>query len=349
MSGERQHFLPRFLLKGFSSRSVGDQVYVWAARKNAATFEANIANVGVAKDFYGESGQGTIDEAITDTESNFAALIESLRAETQTTPISNATIADFVTHLMIRTKHLRDAFLDSYQHLSDCLLNLMADPASLQQMMNKYIRENPDHIRRGFDNILKKTKLSKKQKMRLSRSISDLATQHILRPTRNIAPLFDELNEVMQERLPAVVKDGHCQALMKAVVPEPRAVEYRKLHWYLITPMDGDMVLGDLGPLTEEMPGNNFRVLPSDPDKIRRIFLPISSRQVVLGTREESAPKVVSKPLNAAIASHSQEFLIGCSRSLVEENFPVLGTRSALITEREMEILRKDLITELRD
>jgi len=247
MSGERQHFLPRFLLKGFSSRNVGDQVYVWAARKNTGAFEANITNVGVAKDFYGESGQGTIDEAITDTESKFAALIESLRAETQTAPISEPTIADFVTHLMIRTKHLRDAFLESSQEMLDCLLSLMAHPASLQKIMDKYIRENPDHIKSKIDNILKKVKISKKQKLRLSRSLSDFAMQHVLSQTYNVAPFFDEFKKVIQERLPVAVKDGHCQALMKAVVPEPRAVEYRKLHWYLITPTDGDMVLGDLG------------------------------------------------------------------------------------------------------
>jgi len=97
------------------------------------------------------------------------------------------------------------------------------------------------------------------------------------------------------------------------------------------------------------MPGNVFRVLPSDPDKISTIYLPISSRYVVVGTREKSAPRVISKALNAVIASHSQEFLIGCSRSLVEGYSRDLGTRSALITEKEMEALMNDLITDLRD
>jgi hypothetical protein len=349
MSGKRQHFLPKFLLKGFSSRNVGDQIYVWAARKNSAVFEPNIDNVGVAGDFYGESGQGTIDEAITDTESKFASLIESLRVETKIVPIREPTIADFVTHLMIRTKHLRDAFLDSSQQLFDCLLNLMADPASLQQMMDKHIRENPDHIKSRIDNILKKVKLSKKRKLRLSRSLSDFATQHVLSHIYNVAPIFDEFRKVNRERLRVAIQDGHCRALMKAVVPEPRAVECRKLCWYLITPTDEDMVLGDLGPLTEEMPGNKFRVLPSDPDKISRIYLPIASRHVVVGTREESAPRFVANVLNGAIARHSQEFLIGCSRSLVEDCSRVLGTRSAFITEHEMEAMMKDLITDLRD
>jgi Protein of unknown function (DUF4238) len=52
MAGERQHFLPRFLLKGFASRQSRQQFYTWVFQKGKEAFETNILNVGLAKNFY---------------------------------------------------------------------------------------------------------------------------------------------------------------------------------------------------------------------------------------------------------------------------------------------------------
>jgi hypothetical protein len=51
MSGERQHFLPRFLLRGFDSRTDGREMYTWVFRREREPFEPNIINVGVSKEF----------------------------------------------------------------------------------------------------------------------------------------------------------------------------------------------------------------------------------------------------------------------------------------------------------
>jgi hypothetical protein len=56
MAGDRQHILPRFLLKGFASRIEGEKIYTWVYPRNSPPVEANIRKVGVEKHFYGKQG-----------------------------------------------------------------------------------------------------------------------------------------------------------------------------------------------------------------------------------------------------------------------------------------------------
>jgi len=46
MAGIRQHILPRFLLKGFASKVVGQEVFTWVYREEGKFFESNIINGG---------------------------------------------------------------------------------------------------------------------------------------------------------------------------------------------------------------------------------------------------------------------------------------------------------------
>jgi len=51
MAGNRHHVIPKFLLKGFTSRIKSNQFYTNVYLGNK-TYESNIINVGVDKDFY---------------------------------------------------------------------------------------------------------------------------------------------------------------------------------------------------------------------------------------------------------------------------------------------------------
>src|SRR2546421_3400407 len=110
MAGKRQHVLPRFLLKGFASRTVGEKVFAWVYRKHGSPFETVIENISVEKHFYGKDGEITADDTITDLESGYAYLIDTLRQQRHGYEIPDSTVSEFVTHLAIRTHHLRESF-----------------------------------------------------------------------------------------------------------------------------------------------------------------------------------------------------------------------------------------------
>ena len=65
MTGTRQHFLPRVLLKGFASRMVKDQTYSLVFQNNKEPYEANITRIAVEKEFYTDSVDVDVDEANT--------------------------------------------------------------------------------------------------------------------------------------------------------------------------------------------------------------------------------------------------------------------------------------------
>jgi Protein of unknown function (DUF4238) len=65
MAGRRQHTIPRFLLKGFASKTAGKEVFLWLYRQDTDAIETNIKNVSAEKDFYGKAGELSVDDQIT--------------------------------------------------------------------------------------------------------------------------------------------------------------------------------------------------------------------------------------------------------------------------------------------
>jgi hypothetical protein len=104
MAGKRQHYLPRFLQKGFSSRQSGKEVYTWVFRKNTKPYETNVINVGSEQYFYGEPEQFKVDDDITKKELQFFPLLEELRSHSSDTDLENRQIKEFIIHLIVRTR-----------------------------------------------------------------------------------------------------------------------------------------------------------------------------------------------------------------------------------------------------
>ncbi len=80
MSGKRHHFIPQFLQRGFASQSTNKDTYTWVYRKGEInSFNANIKNIGLEGYFYAENKETTLDEIITDAETEYAIYVNELR------------------------------------------------------------------------------------------------------------------------------------------------------------------------------------------------------------------------------------------------------------------------------
>ncbi len=51
MAGDRHHYIPQFLQRGFSSHSSGKQFFTWVYRKESKPYNPNIINSGVKQSF----------------------------------------------------------------------------------------------------------------------------------------------------------------------------------------------------------------------------------------------------------------------------------------------------------
>src|SRR5688572_19177912 len=116
MAGQRHHILPRFLLKGFASRTDGQKAFTWVYRKEGDPFEASTRDVGVEKHFYGKAGETDVDGRITAIETQYANLVDDLRTR-KAGEVSHLPVAELVTHLWVRTKHLPDSLRLSSEFL----------------------------------------------------------------------------------------------------------------------------------------------------------------------------------------------------------------------------------------
>lgn len=115
MEPRRHHYLPQFLLRGFASRSKGNDFYAWVFRAgDVPPFEANLKNLAQQRDFHGNPKDSPLENIISSHENKFAPVIEQLRlgiVEEAALP----TIREFVAHLMIRTKNIRAGFAEAAQ------------------------------------------------------------------------------------------------------------------------------------------------------------------------------------------------------------------------------------------
>lgn len=123
MSGNRHHIIPRFLIKGFSTpqnsgkgfsqssketkkKKKNEQFYT-VVHETKHIYPTNINNVFVEKLFYGEKGEANCDDKITEQEKTYSRAINQLRNESKSIPIKDPIFSEFLCHLAMRSRTLR--------------------------------------------------------------------------------------------------------------------------------------------------------------------------------------------------------------------------------------------------
>jgi hypothetical protein len=175
MAGERHHVIQKLLLRGFASRLDGDDAFAWQFRKGSAPKEVNLKHLSVSKHFYGTRDDISADDEITKFEAReISPLIQSLRSQRAATQLRDDRIPQFVAHFMVRTRTLREKFIEGSDYLIDSIRAYFRKPEMLDRLLpglssfsgellpqfEKYFSalktENPNEARRAHINTLKK-------------------------------------------------------------------------------------------------------------------------------------------------------------------------------------------------
>jgi hypothetical protein len=351
MAGIRHHILPRFLLKGFASKVVGQEVFTWVYRKEGKVFEANIVNVGVEKHFYGKEGELNVDDEITDVERDFAILLDGLRRKDDANEIRDSKIADFVGHLSSRTKHLRDSLIDTTGVLTTILTGYLADQNNFRSWILEYYKRHPEVMKKALDDALEKIQLTRHQRLLLKQRMlmilrPELVVAQMDKDIPQYAFMFSALGPMLLEKLPTIAKEGHIKALAKSLIPEPRVEDYRKLNWYLCKSSE-PLILGDVGCLFEVEGKKKFISLSGKEDVLKNIFLPISADTLVVGTVSAAMPRIDFKSINENFAKYSRDFFVSReSSSEMLKLLAILGTEAEILSKDEIEQLVREVILE---
>ncbi|MCJ7713384.1 DUF4238 domain-containing protein [Candidatus Bathyarchaeota archaeon] len=325
MSGIRHHFQPKFLLKGFSSKMVGNKCFCWVYGKNVDPSERNIINIGVQNKFY-DNGNSAIDDAITKEENNFALTINKLRCFKNNKIVNSNEISPIIAHLEIRTRHLREAFLDLSNVLFTEIINFFKNPENfdrfIQMTFNKAIikeftkRHIPIKHRAQYRSSFKKTMLPQ------------------------IENQFKEYLNIHSNKLfvdmPDIVKKGHLKGLDKTVIPKMRIDKYSKLIWRLFYSIN-HYILGDFGILIEIDSPKKYTTFWTSDFELEKIYLPISKNHLLVGSKSKNEKIIDSSDLNKVIAEHALDYFISSEkRPELSSLAKLIGDKSQIFTENEI-------------
>ena len=340
MKGPRQHILPRLLLRGFASRVDGNKIFTWIHWKNGKSLEASIKDVSVGKYFYGKEREISVDAEISAFENNYAGFINELRDKPNGTVVTDSRAADFITHLCLRTKHLRDSFSYPSGFLVDKLHEFLSNSNNVKTLVLK----DPKLMEDSFKDAIKDINIPPIIKEKLLLSLPYITSAVIDQHKGEIQLVIQFLFMRLKNSLPALIKEAHIKALGKGLVPEPRVEKYRLLKWF-VCQSETDLILGDVGCLFAIKGGKRYKSITFADEEIQKIYLPISYDHILIGTPLHSVPEIDFKAINDAFARCSRDYFVSSKSSPEIVSLSLrIGEEADLISNEELEeIVRESL------
>lgn len=339
MSGKRHHYLPQFLLSGFSHRSTGKDSYCWVYRKGRDCHESNLKNVGVEGYFYGKSDTTELDQRITNEEDSFAETVRKLRQLRSSEVNNDPEIPRLVVHLSIRTRHLRKSFTSATDILISEIIGAISGPGKFKQLMLNSIAKRPEILREAMLEELEKRDLRKQltpeQEKQFLDFVQAVAPAFIEKsPERHHADLMCGL-ELAKESIPEAMKSGHIRALESSTSPEQRIEHLSNLAWEVLVFPKHSIILGDVGAWAFKIDGGNPSALSWAGKSIDTVVLPISHSHALVGTSSGNPISLESRRLNSISASLSLDYFVSSRATDNHQQLSVIIGKDAMTSLEE--------------
>jgi hypothetical protein len=315
MPGKRQHYIPRFLLKGFCSKTEGTKSFIWYFRKGSKPSEISIRDVAVSKKFYGDSGPESIDKKLTKMEQQFGPTIERLRTDKKIGISDLPIIVEFLVNMVIRTHFIRKSFTDATGGLMKMAARNLSDPRKMAVMLNQAIKQNKsrfhDHLRSSM-----RSKLGTKM---------PVAEEHIIRWVEENAeqlasflagPISKGLVEVLTAFIEKIDEHGnisHRDALYRFLdlqEPSKRHHQYGNLHWIIKGYDPNQFILGDICILAMDTKSQFFSPPIFSKKDNEILLLPISHDTLLIGSDLKEPLLPPPEVLNTHSAELSIDFFV---------------------------------------
>lgn len=329
MAGKRQHYIPRFLQRGFLAERTGDAERTWLHRRGTAARLVGIRDVGVGEFFYSklpDAGENALDDLITSLECDIHTDLQGLQQAPRGDVVDSRIPARITTHLTLRTAHVRSIFQQGAAQLLDQISALTTDSDQLRELIGlDSVGMRP--ILDAIDEELKSSPLGGL----LPRPFARRVTAFLLRESFNEVwtfqmPMVAETIAKLIKVLPTMARDGHNNALRTAKTTQWEA-NLAQLSWRTYSVVGA--ILPDCIALAQS--GAD----PLTPLTLREhqipdtIILPIAHDLLLVGSRGEPIEFEIDK-INAASAACSDSFFIACSSYDSADLASLIGQRCSL-------------------
>ena len=340
MAGKRQHFIPQFLQRGFASHNTNKDHYAWVYRKEDLNpFNANIKNIGTEGYFYAEDKETTLDDIITDAETKYAIFVDELRNNDGSKKIDSQMAANLIAHFEIRTKNLRDSFRNAGTLLIE-ITKFLHDENNCEQFVRKQVATEAVKM---IDEELEKRNIPRTLFPIFRQQFAPLVKEKIPEMTENMSNMMLYISQNIPTLLKNSTKSSHIKALLNTHTPPVKVSVYKKLNYQVVSTGDMTVPLGDSAVIFNVDGDPAFKPYFEIDNKLLAVILPISSRQLLVGSKKNYQLKAQDIP--EAIACCSLDYFITSEQSADNEELAKHISKNArMISESEIEDILSDLI-----
>ena len=343
MAGKRQHFIPRFLQRGFSIEKDG-RFFSCLCKREFVKENIVIENIGLENKFYTLNGDSSVDDKITENETYIYSKIAHDLISGTFNMADKESISNFICHMETRTKSCRSNFINATSYLIDQIKVRLISKDALSRFFNRNIISNPEKI----DSLLNE-QLNKLNIPHVIRSpIKEIFYNNIHAWLSSITheleqkliPLFEHM--VMSD-IPDAAKKGHLKALELNI--NKKIEEYAKLN-YKVIKVEDLLILGDCLVVFEIDGERGFKPNYEKGDVLKALYMPINSHTILYGSRSlNDNPKIEN--INRIIAECSTDFFI-CEKLIpdIKNIKQVIGSNSYLLTDEAIDAILDELIDE---
>ncbi|HFQ3243179.1 TPA: DUF4238 domain-containing protein [Escherichia coli] len=302
MAGNRQHFIPRFLQRGFSNEKNGKYFTNWY-RKDCFKENMIVENIGLENKFYSHYGDSSVDKKITENETySYSRILNSL-VDGSYNLDNRKDLAEFIYHMEIRTKNLRENMIDSWAYFGEQLKNRLLDKETLID----YFQRNPKTIKELLQNELNKLPILASLHEQYNSMFFDNVQLWLPNAAEKmLSTLVPKFEQEIISKIPEIVKKVQLDVLVSS--EDKKSNIYKNMH-YKVLKTNQSLILGDSIVIFEVSGERKFKPFYESNDGLKCIYIPLDSYSLLYATpNPEDKPNVDG--INKAIAQCSFDFFI---------------------------------------
>ncbi len=345
MAGKRQHFIPKFLQEGFIDSTRRGKKSTWVFRRDTQPFNTNIANVGVEGKFYTSDQDTTVDDAITKDENDFSVLLNEIRSESHSV-LSDSNLPRLIAHLEIRTRNLRENLFQVSEFLVSQIVDFMSNEEMFTSWLKSTIYDRPSIIRESIEQHIKEHNFPEffiePLLMMATRAGPDLIDQNKPEYITQVS-LF---REIFHRDLRKLIKGSHIKALKKSIAPDAKIEWYEHLIYKVVSvSKNNSMILGDSTVIFHTESARIYKPFLEESDKLLAVYLPISSNQVLVGSKYPFS--ILPSDIQEAAARCSLEYFIADANTDRNRTLQtIVGSNAQLLSKEEMKSMIDTVFSE---
>lgn len=323
MAGKKQHFIPQHFLKPFVTPGKGD--HLWMFRRGISSGIKVPRNRAAAQEYFYSKpsidGQPTLDDLVTEYESDIRTIVNEIRLLNTGEIINNEDISRVVAHLMVRSSHVRDTIREVIISSTDILQRLVCREAE-KSLFDLPRDAPPEPVYQMISEELTKLEVTTITGV-TEKTIIDLLYLALREKgseaVRETLPMVEELLELLGTKADEMSRSAQLSALGETMAPEERIDELSKLIWNIV-PVSGD---GAILPDCTSIAFNGFKwqsLWFTGVDELKVVVLPLAPDRFAVGKINSDLAVDLSQ-FNEHAAQASYMFFLANHNSMELERY----------------------------